>query len=359
MRRSRGRVRELLTLTLAGVLLLAPGCTPRAAPKPAAEAESEPLRLQRLQRAESTDIVSELQRMRLDDPCAQAPLWSLGDKPGCVAGQRVEGLRFLGAPTDDVFSAAASALQHCLDPEVEGALRQQVHTGNAFRRYRAWDVLYWGGHEEVLSEMVAALSDPSASTEARTDLLRRTLSVDARALAPTYIELLTDRDARVRYVVIKELGLLAGTELGYRHRESITKNRAALARWRRWYRERAATLPRKWQRSGEIGIVGVRLVSSLGDLQIAEVFRGSGAERAGIRAGDVLHTVNQNAVAGEDAWAVAMYELQGPPGTGVVLEVERPGQFRRREFRVRRSRWVGKPPALRCARPGAAHSSPR
>jgi hypothetical protein len=346
---SRGLVSRFPLVVLACLPLLAPGCAPRVLVVPGTE--SEAARLVRLHEAEPVAIVSALQRMKQDDPRAQVLLWSLGDKPGCVAGQKAEGLRFLAAADDDVFSAAAEVLQHCVDTEVEAALRGQARVDDAFRRYRAWGVLYWAGRDEVLGEMIAAVSDTRASTGMRTGLLRRMLSVDARALAPTYIELLADRDARVRYVASKELGLLAGTELGYRHRDSAAVNRESIGRWRRWYRERGSTLPRKWQRSGELGYVGIRLAASGGDLQIAEVIAGSGAERAGIRAGDVLHAVDHDAVAGKEVWALVMYELQGEPGTRVTLAVERPGVFRRRDFRVERGRWqVERPASLESAR---------
>jgi carboxyl-terminal processing protease len=88
---------------------------------------------------------------------------------------------------------------------------------------------------------------------------------------------------------------------------------------------------------GRFSGVGLSVSEVERGLRVARVFPGSPAERAPIRVGDVIVSVNGDSIAGEDA-DVATARIKGPAGTEVRLGVLRPGTGRTRQVRLERAR---------------------
>jgi carboxyl-terminal processing protease len=88
--------------------------------------------------------------------------------------------------------------------------------------------------------------------------------------------------------------------------------------------------------SGQFSGVGMTVVERPRGLLVAGVFKGSPAERAGIRPGDVITAVNGRSIAGKSS-EVSTARIKGKPGTYVRLEIRRPNG-RKREVRARRAR---------------------
>jgi carboxyl-terminal processing protease len=86
---------------------------------------------------------------------------------------------------------------------------------------------------------------------------------------------------------------------------------------------------------GEFSGVGMTVVEHRRGLLVTGVFRGSPAERAKIRAGDVIVAVDGESIAGESS-RLATARIKGRPGTFVRLTVRRRGSTRR--IRIRRER---------------------
>jgi carboxyl-terminal processing protease len=86
---------------------------------------------------------------------------------------------------------------------------------------------------------------------------------------------------------------------------------------------------------GEFSGVGMTVVEGRRGLVVTGVFRGSPADRARIRQGDVIVAVDGESIAGESS-ALATARIKGKPGTFVRLTVRRRGSTRR--VRIRRER---------------------
>ena len=86
--------------------------------------------------------------------------------------------------------------------------------------------------------------------------------------------------------------------------------------------------PRTWSASrsrsaaASPGSASASARSSAG-LRVGRVFPGAPAEEAGIAVGDVIVSVNERSIAGEDS-EVATAKIKGPTGTEVTIGVRRP-----------------------------------
>src|SRR5262245_17026725 len=89
--------------------------------------------------------------------------------------------------------------------------------------------------------------------------------------------------------------------------------------------------------SGEFEGVGMNVAEDKRGLKVLEVFKGSPANRAGIRNGDLIVAVNGRSIAGLDS-NVATARIKGKSGTSVRLEVVTPPDDSRRTVRVKRER---------------------
>jgi carboxyl-terminal processing protease len=87
--------------------------------------------------------------------------------------------------------------------------------------------------------------------------------------------------------------------------------------------------------SGQFSGVGLTVVERPRGLLVAGVFEDSPAQRAGIRAGDLITAVDGRSIAGKSS-TVSTALIKGKPGTYVRLATRRRGQARR--LRVRRER---------------------
>lgn len=70
--------------------------------------------------------------------------------------------------------------------------------------------------------------------------------------------------------------------------------------------------------------IGCELSPDPGGTKIADIFPGSPAEDAGLKAGDVITAVNGKSVAGTDSTKI-VDQIRGPEGSTVLLTVQRPG----------------------------------
>lgn len=313
----------LLWTIVAGVLW---GCSGVAA-------NPEPFR----GRQDGAAIVAELRELDdADTRPAESLLWELGDTGACARDQAAVGLRFLKSPSDDVFSAAAGVLQHCMDPRIEDALRAAARNGNAFRRFRVWDVLHASGKPGVVREVEGALSDRRRGRAERKELLRRVLWIDAQALAPSYLHLLRDPDEGIRYSASKILARLCGDDFEYRYRNGAGANERAIERWRAWLEAHGSELPRQWAVPRLPGIVGVSLRMSGEQVVVVKTVPGAPAEQLGIVAGDVLFAIDHEPVRDKTMWEIIELELRGAPGTTVSIVIETPGSAAKRTFTVER-----------------------
>jgi carboxyl-terminal processing protease len=83
--------------------------------------------------------------------------------------------------------------------------------------------------------------------------------------------------------------------------------------------------------------VGMTVRDDKRGLRVVKVFKGSPADRAGIRTDDVIVAVNGRSIAGLPS-TVATGRIKGPAGTFVTLGVTSPGAAKPRVLRVRRER---------------------
>lgn len=77
--------------------------------------------------------------------------------------------------------------------------------------------------------------------------------------------------------------------------------------------------------SGEIGGIGVSLRPGDGPIHVLDVFPGSPAERAGLRAGDTIVGVDGIPIAEDERMEAVLGRVKGEPGTRVSLSVLRQG----------------------------------
>ncbi|MSO42119.1 MAG: S41 family peptidase [Solirubrobacterales bacterium] len=86
---------------------------------------------------------------------------------------------------------------------------------------------------------------------------------------------------------------------------------------------------------GSFSGVGLSVTQNKRGLGVAMVFKGSPAQEAGIRAGNVVVAVDGKSIAGEDA-DLAAAQIKGEPGTEVTLTVVRPSGGGKRELTLER-----------------------
>ncbi|MEZ4415061.1 MAG: S41 family peptidase [Gemmatimonadota bacterium] len=89
---------------------------------------------------------------------------------------------------------------------------------------------------------------------------------------------------------------------------------------------------------GNYGGVGLEVVEREGYVTVVTAMPGTPAQRAGIRAGDLIVAVDSERVVGEGSSDKAVDRLRGRPGTEVQIGVQRPGVESELEFLVTRER---------------------
>jgi carboxyl-terminal processing protease len=81
--------------------------------------------------------------------------------------------------------------------------------------------------------------------------------------------------------------------------------------------------------------VGMSVAGEKRGLRVVQVFKGSPAQRAGIKKDDLIVAVNGQSIAGVPS-SVATGRIKGPAGTPVSLSVQSPGAAKPRVLRVKR-----------------------
>ena len=87
----------------------------------------------------------------------------------------------------------------------------------------------------------------------------------------------------------------------------------------------------KYQTSGEYGGIGARVLQIGNKIVISEPYEGFCAQKAGIKAGDVILEVDGKSCLGK-SYAQMSKLLKGLPNTKVVLKIERPGETKPIDF---------------------------
>ena len=88
---------------------------------------------------------------------------------------------------------------------------------------------------------------------------------------------------------------------------------------------------------GQFGGVGMTVVEHRRGLLVTGVYKGTPAQKSGIKVGQLITKVNGKAIAGEDS-DIATARIKGKPGTEVTLTIERRPGGKRRTVRVKRAR---------------------
>jgi len=93
----------------------------------------------------------------------------------------------------------------------------------------------------------------------------------------------------------------------------------------------------KFMTSGQYGGVGA-LIRKIGDYaQITDPYEGFPAAKTGLRAGDLIHEINDISIKGKDISQISEM-LKGTPNTEVLITIERPGESKLRKFTVLREK---------------------
>ena len=87
---------------------------------------------------------------------------------------------------------------------------------------------------------------------------------------------------------------------------------------------------------GQLNGVGIEVQVKDGHVVVAATIDGSPAQKAGLRSGDIIETVNGKAISGMTLSQVISL-VTGPPGTTVTLGVVEPGTNARREYKLTRA----------------------
>ncbi|MFZ6053137.1 S41 family peptidase [Halocola ammonii] len=91
----------------------------------------------------------------------------------------------------------------------------------------------------------------------------------------------------------------------------------------------------RFMTTGEYGGIGALIQSIEGKITVAEPYEGFPAEKAGLRAGDVIVTIDGRPIEGKEQSEVSDL-LKGQSGTEVKLEVNRPGKEELMTFTLNR-----------------------
>ncbi len=111
------------------------------------------------------------------------------------------------------------------------------------------------------------------------------------------------------FIPLLALSLLLALPIRCRHDQAVVK-------------ERTTTTPRVEKRA----YLGILYTESPGGIRIAEVFEGSPAERAGLKIGDFVLSLNGRSIEGRYSMKAFIDSMQ--PGDVIQLEILRNGQDR-------------------------------
>jgi len=87
----------------------------------------------------------------------------------------------------------------------------------------------------------------------------------------------------------------------------------------------------KIRREGEYAGIGVGVYYTKNGIQISEVYRGYAADKAGLKAGDVIINVEGQSLKDMEREQLSMF-LKGTPDTKIALEIERQGKIIKKEI---------------------------
>ncbi|MBI5884287.1 MAG: ankyrin repeat domain-containing protein [Elusimicrobia bacterium] len=177
-----------------------------------------------------------------------------------------------------------------------------------------------GGHVSVAEALLVMGADPAA----RTDQGDTPLHAAATAGKAAVIELLVSKG-----VEVDPVDKTGGTPL---FNAGIQKHPDAVA----------ALLKAGAKPGGNNGLVGLEVKDSSGTISVVKAVPGRPAERAGIKPGDVIVSVDGRSTEGLGLTKTVKL-LRGPAGAKVVVAVQRPGVAQPQEFTLIREAAVAAP----------------
>jgi beta-lactamase regulating signal transducer with metallopeptidase domain/protocatechuate 3,4-dioxygenase beta subunit len=258
--------------------------------------------------------------------------------------------RFLDSNNPEVLIQAARRLQRMNDPVVlaklAAALPRMLDDPP-----EAIELAFWlrggsfpGASDRAFELFSAWLRDPATRPGPRHVLsFRLPEAVSPKKYAPLYVDLLADADTTVSYNALGRLEELTDDQsFGFDPARAPAEQSAALARWRTWLAQSSGSLPEdtpteKPAASKAPTWIGARILAdpkAETGIWITTLVPGSPAEKAGLRAGDIITAVDGRTLAGRSADQVAAHELQGEAGKPLRLTVHRQDMARPQEIAV-------------------------
>ncbi|MBI4676385.1 MAG: SUMF1/EgtB/PvdO family nonheme iron enzyme [Elusimicrobia bacterium] len=229
----------------------------------------------------------------------------------------IDALLSAGADVDPQDLAGATPLHYAARSGKDEACRRLLSRGAKVESgtKRGETPLMWAaesGHTTVMEFLLANGADPASRDElAQTPLHKAVAQGRTRAI---------------------ELLLSEGVDV-----EAVDKSGAApLLTASLWNQPLAAGILLKAgakPSSSNNGIVGLSLQESSGTIRVVEAFLGMPAEKAGIKAGDLIIAVDDQSTEGLSLSDVCRL-LRGPPGQKVAVAVHRPGISPKQWFTV-------------------------
>ena len=88
----------------------------------------------------------------------------------------------------------------------------------------------------------------------------------------------------------------------------------------------------KIRRAGSYGGIGVEVYYTKNGIQLTEIYKGFSADKAGLKTGDILLSIDGQSLENRDPEELSMY-LKGVPNSRFIVEIDRQGKQLTKELR--------------------------